>query len=71
MAGVDPQSDGLVAYWKMDQTSGHIIEDKTGHGYDMDWSNTWREAREGQGEQHFDYSGAIHWGIDDQNRCAE
>lgn len=71
MAGVDPQSDGLVAYWKMDQTSGYIIEDKTGHGYDMDWSNTWREAREGQGEQHFDYSGAIHWGIDDQNRCAE
>lgn len=71
MCGVDPNSDGLVAYWKMDQSSGHIIEDKTGHGYNMDWSDTWREAQEGKGETHFDYSGNIHWGIDELNRCAE
>lgn len=71
MCGVDPKSDGLVAYWKMDQTSGYIIQDMTGHGYDMDWSDTWREARDGQGETHFDYRNSIHWGIDGSNRCAE
>lgn len=72
LCGVDPKSEGLVAYWKMDQTSGHIIEDKTGHGYDMDWSDTWRKARESDSnDTHFDYSGSIHWGIDENNKCAE
>ncbi len=70
MCGVDPKSDGLIAYWKMDQTSGHIIQDMTGHGYDMDWSKTQRQAQDGV-YSPFDYSGYIHWAIDDQNRCAE
>lgn len=73
LCGVDPQSDGLVAYWKMDQSSGHIIEDKTGHGYDMDWSDTWRVDNESDDPKltHHDYSGYIHWGIDDNNKCSE
>ncbi len=45
MAGVDPKSDGLLAYWKMDQASGPIIKDVTGNGYDMDWTQSKRDKR--------------------------
>lgn len=31
---VDPQSEGLVAYWKFDEGEGKIIRDHTGHGND-------------------------------------
>ena len=37
---VDPTSDGLLAYWRMnawepnDSGSGNIVRDLTGHGYD-------------------------------------
>ena len=73
MCGVDPNSDGLVAYWKMDQSSGHIINDVTGHGYDMDWSDTWRDDDENENtpDVHHDYSQYIHWGIDENNKCSE
>ncbi len=32
---VDPKSDDLVAYWKMNVASGNTITDQTGHGYDL------------------------------------
>ena len=44
MAGVDPKSNGLLAYWKMDQASGPIIKDVTGNGYDMDWTKSQRDV---------------------------
>ena len=28
----DPQSDGLEAYWKMNEGSGDTFKDATGHG---------------------------------------
>lgn len=43
MAGVDPKSNGLLAYWKMDQDSGPVIKDVTGNGYDMDWTKSQRD----------------------------
>lgn len=43
IAGVDPKSDGLVAYWKMNQASGTTILDVTGNGYDMDWTKSQRD----------------------------
>ena len=49
LCGVDSQSEGLVAYWKMNEGEGHIFKDATGHGYDMDWTNTAREINEGAG----------------------
>ena len=72
LCGVDPQSDGLVAYWKMNEGEGHIFTDATGHGYDMDWSNTAREVTESSGMQYnLDYSAAIAWDSDEKNRCAQ
>lgn len=68
LGSVDPHSEGLVAYWKMNEGEGHILHDATGNGYDMDWTDTWRDDREnGQLVAH-DYSQYIQWIIDEQNQ---
>lgn len=68
LCGVDSQSEGLVAYWRMNEGTGHVFKDATGHGYDMDWTNTSRDA--GGGMLHnLDYSSAIAWDSDDINKC--
>ncbi len=73
LCGVDTAADGLVAYWKMNEGSGHIFHDSTGHGYDMDWSNTCRETDESNGMRYnLDYSSYVQWNSDESvNRCAE
>ena len=69
LGAVDPKSEGLVAYWKMNEGQGHIFRDATGNGYDMDWTDTAREIYEGQGLVfNLDYSSAIAWDNDDKNK---
>ena len=70
-AGVNAQSDGLVAYWKMNEGEGHIFHDATGHGYDMDWTDTWRDDRENGVLVPHDYSQYIKWIKDDNNKVAQ
>ena len=70
-AGVNPHSDGLVAYWKMNEGEGHIFHDATGHGYDMDWTDTWRDDRENGVLVAHDYSQYIRWIKDDNNKVAQ
>lgn len=70
-AGVNAHSDGLVAYWKMNEGEGHIFHDATGHGYDMDWTDTWRDDRENGVLVAHDYSQYIRWVKDDYNKVAE
>ena len=70
-AGVNAQSDGLVAYWKMNEGEGHIFHDATGHGYDMDWTDTWRDDRENGVLVPHDYSQYIKWVKDDNNKVAQ
>jgi len=70
-AGVNAHSDGLVAYWKMNEGEGHIFRDATGHGYDMDWTDTWRDDRENGVLVAHDYSQYIRWIKDDYNKVAE
>ena len=70
-AGVNAHSDGLVAYWKMNEGEGHIFHDATGHGYDMDWTDTWRDDRENGELVHHDYSQYIKWIKDDNNKVAQ
>lgn len=72
LCGVDPQSEGLVAYWKLDQAEGTTIFDATGHGYDMDWTQTSRDIREnGVMQATPDAAQGLQWGIDDNNKCAQ
>ena len=70
-AGVNAHSDGLVAYWKMNEGEGHIFHDATGHGYDMDWTDTWRDDKENGVLVHHDYSQYIKWIKDDNNKVAQ
>ena len=68
LCGVDPKSEGLVAYWKLNDGQGHIFKDATGHGYDMDWSKTYRDDK-GNGLNAFDKSTAVNWLTDEKNSC--
>ncbi len=70
LCGVDAQSEGLLAYWKMNEGQGSVFKDATGHGYDMDWTKTAREISEGAGlTYNLNYSSAIAWDSDDKNKC--
>lgn len=72
LCSVEPQSDGLVAYWKMNEGEGHIFNDVTDNGYDMDWTKTARELSEGAGlTYNLDYSSSIAWDRDDNNKCMQ
>lgn len=72
LCAVDPQSEGLMAYWKMNEGEGHIFHDATGNGYDMDWSNTCREITEGAGNTFgLDYSAYVAWDADEKNECVQ
>ena len=71
MCGVDPNSDGLKAYWKFNEGTGHVFKDATGNGRDMDWSKTKRAI---SGDNLSDTPGAansINWVKDDINKCAQ
>ncbi len=69
MCGVDAETPGLLAYWKMNETSGHVFHDATGNGYDMDWSDTWRSPTESDIYQQYDKSNFVTWLQDEKNEC--
>lgn len=46
ICNVPKDSEGLRAYWRFNEGSGHIFHDSTGNGYDMDWSKTVRDVSE-------------------------
>ena len=72
LCGVDVHSDGLVAYWKLNQSEGTTIYDVTGNGYDMDWTKTVRDVSEnGVLVDTPDAANNLTWGIDDNNKCSE
>lgn len=72
IAGVDTASDGLVAYWKINEAEGHIFHDSTGHGYDMDWSDTWRDDNEDGNLTQYDNSAYVEagWIFDSYNKTS-
>ena len=72
IAGVDPKSNGLVAYWKMNQASGTTILDVTGNGYDMDWTKSQRDINEsGKLTATPDAANHIKFVKDDKNKVSQ
>lgn len=72
LCAVDPHSEGLMAYWKMNEGESYIFHDSTDNGYDMDWSNTCREINEGAGNTFgLDYSAHVAWDADEKNECVQ
>jgi hypothetical protein len=64
ICGVDPESPGLVAYWKMNEGEGTIFKDASGNGFDIDWSKSY------QMDTERDKSSYVNWVLDDANKCA-
>ena len=73
LCGTDPESEGLRAYWKMNEGSGHIFKDATGNGYDMDWSKSQREVTDGAYTATPGAATSVesHWVKDEINKCSE
>ena len=71
LCAVDPKSDGLIGYWKMNEGTGSVFHDATGNGYDMDWNDTWRADNEGDLIHHTDYGNRLQWANDELNKCAQ
>lgn len=71
--GVPKDSKGLRAYWKLGEGEGHIFHDATGNGYDMDWSDTWRDASESGTLNPYDKSSIAEgrWVFDQINKCSD
>ena len=69
LCNVPVDAEGLCAYWKFDEGEGHVFHDATGNGFDMDWSDTWRD--DGTGLKQFDKSSYAdgQWIEDDNNVC--
>ena len=72
LCGTDPNSEGLIAYWKFNDGSGTTFRDETGHGYDMDWTKSKREKTDGGGLVATpEAANYISWIKDAINSCAE
>ncbi|MNK06818.1 hypothetical protein D3C87_247210 [compost metagenome] len=71
ICGVDPKSNGLVAYWKFNEGTGSIFKDATGNGYDMDWSKTVRDNTGNGTLNPFNKSSSVAWLFDGVNKCSQ
>lgn len=68
LCGVDPASEGLKAYWKLNDGEGHIFKSSV-EGYpDIDWSNVIAAPKE-DAFHEFDKSQNVTWNDDDKNKC--
>lgn len=72
LCGTAVNSNGLRAYWKMNEGSGHIFYDSTKNGYDIDWSKSQREINEGAGLVATpECANYVAWDNDEINKCAQ
>lgn len=73
LCGADPNANGLLAYWKLNEGSGYIFHNSTSAGskYDMDWSKVyWDNA--GSGTLVLaDKSQYVTWASDAMNKCSQ
>lgn len=69
---VDPNADGLLAYWKMDEGTGSIFHNSSSAGskYDIDWSKAYSDPTGSQVIQS-DKTQYIKWTNDGLNKCSQ
>ncbi|MGZ3922957.1 MAG: BT_3987 domain-containing protein [Flavisolibacter sp.] len=73
LCGADPNANGLLAYWKMNEGSGNIFHNSStaGSKYDMDWTKVyWDNAGNGNLVQ-VDKSAYVTWTNDALNKCSQ
>lgn len=73
LCGADPNADGLLAYWKLNEGAGYIFHNssKEGTKYDMDWTKVyWDNA--GSGTLVLaNKSTYVTWTNDALNKCSQ
>jgi len=73
LCGADPNANGLVAYWKMNEGTGTIFRNSasTGAAYDLDWSKVyWDNAGSGTLVQ-VNKTAYVTWTNDILNKCSQ
>lgn len=73
LCGADPNANGLLAYWKFNEGSGHMFYNSSSQGskYDMDWTKVyWDNA--GNGTLVLaNKSQYVTWANDALNKCSQ
>ena len=73
LCGADPNANGLLAYWKFNEGSGHMFYNSSPEGdkYDMDWTKVyWDNA--GSGTLVLaNKSQYVTWANDALNKCSQ
>lgn len=75
LCGADPNADGLLAYWKLNEGAGHIFHNssKEGSKYDMDWTKVYWDPN-ALGDDNLtlaDKSSYVTWTSDALNKCSQ
>lgn len=75
LCGADPNANGLLAYWKLNEGSGYIFHNlsKEGSKYDMDWSKVYWDPND-RGNDNLtlaDKSQYVTWTNDAINKCSQ
>jgi hypothetical protein len=75
LCGADPNSDDLLAYWKLNEGTGHIFKNssKEGTKYDMNWSQVYWDPND-RGNDNLtlaDKSQYVTWTNDALNKCSQ
>ena len=75
LCGADPNADGLLAYWKLNEGAGAVFHNssKEGAKYDMDWSKVYWDLA-GLGDDNLtlaDKSSYVTWTSDALNKCSQ
>ncbi|OQP56403.1 DUF1735 and LamG domain-containing protein [Niastella populi] len=73
LCGADPNADGLLAYWKLNEGAGHIFYNSSTAGakYDMDWSKVWWDQAGSGTLLQADKSSYVTWTNDALNKCSQ
>ena len=75
LCGADPNADGLLAYWKLNEGTGSIFRNssKEGAKYDMDWTKVYWDPND-RGNDNLtlaDKSQYVVWATDLLNKCSQ
>ena len=74
LCGADPNADGLLAYWKFNEGSGHMFYNSASSGskYDMDWTKVyWDNNGDDVWDPVVDKSQYVTWTSDNFNKCSQ
>lgn len=73
LCGADPNADGLLAYWKLNEGAGSTFKNssKEGTKYDLDWKKVWWDNPGNGTLVQVDKSSFVTWTADALNKCSQ